>query len=47
MLHLPSQSLMDAANDVIDSVRAQKRLKPPPPPKDNVSSIYKNSFRHI
>ena len=32
----PSQSLIDAANDVIDSVNAQKRLKPPPPPKDNV-----------
>ena len=30
------KSLMDAANDVIDSVNAQKKVKPPPPPKDNV-----------
>ena len=30
------QSLIDAANDVIDSVNAQKKVKPPPPPKDNV-----------
>ena len=30
------QSLIDAANDVIDSVNAQKKEKPAPPPKDNV-----------